>query len=273
MPSRAQHDGPTTSELPGGRSNLNQRKACFGIPDVWEEQYTKYEPQMLAIERLQKLAAELLSRPPAVATDVTGIVLALLRVTGDSMFDVLFLVGNKRGFGAIKIARSMFEAAVTSKYLVAHPNEVTDFIDFGSLKSVQHLESLKKHHPGKIPPELFTKAEAQAANVRSRFTDSKGRIRNRWSKKSIREMAEEGKLLNVYETAYSLFSDIHHLSLPGLISHETDCCEQALRVAQGSLLVATISTNDLLDQAGQDDSIREQLVVAIRDFNATPGLS
>lgn len=248
---------------------MSERRAKFAVPEIWDEQFTKYEPQFLAIERLQVLAVELLLRKPSNVTDVMRIVLSLLKVTGDGMSDVLFLVGNGRGFGAIKIARSMFEAAVTSKYLVAHPNEVADFIDFGSLKSAQHLVSLNKHQMGNVSPALFAQAEAQAAKVRSRFTDSRGRTRNRWSNKTIREMAEEGELLNVYEVAYGLFSDIHHLSLPGLIAHETDCCPQSLRVAQGSLLVAIISANDLLDPDGHGASIRNQLVASIKEFNAT----
>jgi hypothetical protein len=48
-----------------------------------------------------------------------------------------------------------------------------------------------------------------------------------------------------------------------------DCCPQSLRVAQGSLLVAIISANDLLDPDGRDASIRNQLIGSIKEFNGT----
>ena len=246
---------------------MTERKAIFGVPAVWDEQFAKYEAQFLAIERVHAVGAELLSRKPSDVTDLTAIVISLLRVTGDSMFDVLFLVGNKRGFGAIKIARSMFEAAVTSSYLLTHPTEVADFVDFGSLKSAQLVANLEKHHPGKVPPELLTAAEAQAAQVRPRFTDRRGRVRSRWSAKTIREMAEDVQLLNIYEIAYGLFSDIHHLSMPGLISHEIDWCVESLHVAHGSLLATAATVSELLDPDGRDDSIRTKLRGLIEDFN------
>ena len=48
---------------------------------------------------------------------------ALTSVNNAGMTDVVILTGNRRGVGAMKVARSMFEVSITAEFLRKNPAE------------------------------------------------------------------------------------------------------------------------------------------------------
>jgi len=77
--------------------------------------------------------------------------------------------------------------------------------------------------------------------VKSRFSNSRGKVRNTWSTKTIREMAEEVGCLQKYNTSFKLGSDLLHAGAAGLIAHELDWVLEGLVTGHWSMLQAVSS--------------------------------
>ena len=199
--------------------------------------------------------------------ELVQVLIALTQICSESMFDVLLLAGNKRGAGAMKIARGMFEVSVISGYLAKNPNEVDDYLNFGVVESWRHLQAVEKNNPGHVPPELMKEAAVEYDRVKPQFSNARGRVQPRWADKTIRQMAEEVGLLNIYEIAYCAASELHHMPLTGIIGHELDWLREALDVAHGSLLRTVVSLYNVRDETGAD--FRNKLDAAIADFKST----
>jgi len=250
-----------------GRANLagmNDPRAVFGFPNVWDETFRAYEPRFRAIDKLQALSSELVSATNDHKQKLVNILNVLTQISTRSMTDIVILIGNKRDASAMKIARSMFEVDIIAGYLEKNPQEVDAYSEFSLVQTWRYMENSERHSPGGIPPEFKKQAEAEYNRVKARFTDAKGRIWNTFSGKSIRAMAKELVRLDHYETAYSAASDLHHMSFVGIIGHELDWSREALDVAHGSLLQTVASLYNVSLPAG----FHEKLTVAITEFNS-----
>jgi hypothetical protein len=220
---------------------MNDMPAIFGFPDLWGKSYSDHEHFYQVIARSSDVAAEIIA---STATDKREAVTALgslASVNLGSMQDVVILVGNRRGAGAMKLARSMVEVAITALYLERNPGEVDLFLDFPHVISWNYLQMSERYSPGSVPPELRAQAEIEYNRAKPRFSNSRGKVRNTWSTKTIRKMAEEVDFLQHYETAFGLGSDLVHAGPVGLISHELDWDLEALVTGHGSMLQAVSS--------------------------------
>jgi hypothetical protein len=199
---------------------VERPKAVFGIPSVWDSTFETHESIFRAIEDLKTIARDLVAATKDSSNEVVQVQRALTQICSESMFDVLMLAGNQRGTGAMKIARGMFEISVISAYLEKNPAEVHDYLDFSTVEAWRHLQTVEKYSPSRVPLELMSQAQAEYDRVKHRFTNAKGKVQHRWADKSIKQMAEDVGLLNIYEVAYSTASELHHLPFTGVIRHE-----------------------------------------------------
>ncbi len=94
---------------------------------------------------------------------------ALTSVNNDSMIDVIILAGNRRGAGAMKVARSIFEVSITAEYLAENPAETDLFLDFAHVVAWRHLKGFERMNPGKVPAEHKREAEAEYNRVKGKF--------------------------------------------------------------------------------------------------------
>ena len=104
------------------------------------------------------------------------------------------------GDGALKLARPLYEKALTFAYLARHPEEIKDFIDYSSVHWHKILlEGAIASPAGEnwIPVEERERIERDYAEVRDRFrmTDCKKckstRAMGSWTKKSGPELAND----------------------------------------------------------------------------------
>jgi hypothetical protein len=183
------------------------------------------------------------------------------------MLDVLLLVGNKRGAGAMKIARGMFEISVISEYLEKNPSEVHDYLDFSTVEAWRHIKTVEKYSPSRVSTELAKQAEAEYDQKKQKFTNAKGSVQRRWTSKSLKQMAEEVGRLNLYETAYGPASELHHMPFTGIIAHELDWSREALFIAHGALMGTTVSLFNVNHGVGAE--LKNKMQKAIVEFNYT----
>src|SRR3989442_3770031 len=154
-----------------------------------------------------------------------------LRFLGIAMVNSSVAVGMlcTAGFGAdaAKIARSVFEAHVTFRYLLRRPNELRDFIDFDAVARYNRLQFYKSKMPhvyATFPTEKMEATNNAYRTVKKRFADSTGKVRKRWSGHSLAEMARVAELADLYDLFYRYASSLHHtdpMGLAMLVDRET----------------------------------------------------
>jgi hypothetical protein len=126
-----------------------------------------------------------------------------------------------------------------------------------------HLQTVEKYSPGRVPPELMKQAEAEYVQVTPYFANTQGKVRQRWTE-SIKQMADDAGLLNIYEVAYGTASELHHMPFSGVISHELNWVKEALFVAHGALLGTVVT---LCRVAHAQADFRSRLSAAIANFS------
>jgi uncharacterized protein DUF5677 len=134
---------------------MEERRAIFGNPSVWDSIFKTYENAFLAIEDLRAIAADLIAVTRDGKQELVQVQSALTQLCSESMLDVLLLVGNNRGAGAMKIARGMFEISIISEYLEKNPSKVHDYLQFGSVEALRHMQTVEKYFPGRVSPRTY----------------------------------------------------------------------------------------------------------------------
>lgn len=201
-------------------SSMKPADPVFGFEEFWPKVYAQYRRQFEAIAGLKHLGDEMLKAADARATEpVEKVVCALTRATITAAQEVIVLCGNGCGAGAMKVVRGMYESRWTAEYLRRHPEEVEDYLEFSKVLSWRKLQWLHENAPSqasRVAAELAKQVEDDYDQAKARFTDSKGRVRTRWSKKSIREIAEEIGRVKEYELPYAIACSIHHADFDAL---------------------------------------------------------
>jgi hypothetical protein len=238
--------------------------AVFGFPILWDEAFKKHADVYQAIDKVQLVANELIAATKSSTVELVQLMRALTSINVNSMSDVLILVGNGRGTGAMKIARSMYEVSVTSEYLENNPNEADLYLDFAHVIAWRQLLFAEKSSLGKVTPELKREAEAEYNRIKGKF-EKNGRIRNSWSEKSVKKMAEEVGKGDLYELVYGLSSMLHHVSVGGLIGHEMNWDAEALRIGHGALLQTVATLYNVHNTTGT--GFGEKISDLIKDFD------
>jgi Family of unknown function (DUF5677) len=178
--------------------------------------------------------------------------------------ELLILVGNGAGLGAMKIARGMFETSVMAEYLRQVPTEIDDYIAYSRVLAYKRI----KHFPDAVTPEAAAQFEKEYKRVKTRFEHS-GKVRAQWNKHPISQMAEKIGRKDQYDKIYTLLASIHHGNFEGMTAHlsgdasaldiesppSLEWIPQALMSGHVYLLQALDTMNDLLT-LGFDERLR-----------------
>jgi hypothetical protein len=144
----------------------------------------------------------------------------LSKSAANSVGAVLLLGMNGYGYDGIKIARNMFEAAVTVAYLRKHPDEFDDYFDFHFIVAMKRHKFMEKHAPEllkRVTDEAIAHGKEGYARVAPRFTVN-GKVRGRWSRKPFSQLCADLGLEEHYLTFYELASNITHANISGVMA-------------------------------------------------------
>ena len=222
--------------------------AVFAFPDLWDAAYKKHADIFQAIDKVQLVAHDLITATKDSTVELVQLMRALTAINVNSMSDAVILVGNGRGAGAIKVARSMYEVSVTAEYLENNPNEADLFLDFAHVIGWRQLLLVEKTSLGKVTPEVKREGEAQYNRIKGKV-EKNGHVRYGWSEKSVKKMADEIGKSDLYELVYGLSSMLHHVNIGGLIGHEMNWDAEALRIGHEALLQTVATHYNVLDTA------------------------
>ena len=112
---------------------------------------------------------------------------------------LLLLLANNFGLSAAVVARSLYEYVCGARYLMKHKKDdkiLRDFRDYG-FKTLYETAGNKSW----APPGL----KASYQKVAGRFNE-----RDKWHRKSIKTIAKEVGLGDLYDTFYKLMSSVAH---------------------------------------------------------------
>lgn len=237
----------------------------FGFRDFAPTLFAAYGPALRLAEAHSHFANEMLAALPAEIKIEQAVIYVLVRMTTTGWVELLTLVGNGAGLGAMKIGRGMFETAVMAEYLRQVPDEIDDYLEYGRILQFKRV----KVSPQVVSAKQFAETEKEFDRVKPRFQDQNGRIRNQWNKHSIAYMAEKVGRKDQYELPYSLAVSIHHGNFEALAAHlsgngsaldvdsppSLEWIPQALVSGHVYLLQALDTLNDLL-KLGFDERLR-----------------
>jgi hypothetical protein len=168
---------------------MSDKPAVFGFPKVWNDAFKDLANVYTAIDKVQEVAADLVKSTQDDKSDLLEVLRTLTSANSVSMTDVIILTGNRRGVGAMKVARSIFEVSITAEYLEKNPGKTDLFLDFAHVASWRYLQAYDQMNPGKLSAEHKREAENQYNRVKAKFEKNR-KVRNNWSGKNLKEMAE-----------------------------------------------------------------------------------
>src|SRR6185437_9197565 len=114
-----------------------------GYPDFWPIAYREHEKFFEAADKTEPLMNEIFSVGQA---DPMHKVLRHLSKMVSNSFSALLILGiNGFGNDAMKLARGMFEIALTVAYLKQHPEEFDDYMDYHWIIAMKRHEYVVKH--------------------------------------------------------------------------------------------------------------------------------
>jgi len=116
--------------------------------------------------------------------------------------EILLLCGNGYGIGAQKLVRGMYERAVSARYLMNHPDEVDNFLDFHRVTDYKFLIAIEQSMGLDVfSPEQAAKIRSDYESVKAQFmvsdckTCGTTRMNHTWSAVDIVSMARKTKNL------------------------------------------------------------------------------
>lgn len=125
-------------------------------------------------------------------------IFGLGRLAVEDFFEILLLAVNGYGFGSLKLLRPLYERVVTAVYLMRHPDEAQDFVDFAYVnqrKLLNHAKDGGVDVTKYATPEQLAELEAEYQRVKDRFR------RDYWSDKNLKIQADEVGLGDLYGMA------------------------------------------------------------------------
>lgn len=189
-----------------------------GYPDFWPIVLEKYKKFFLVTQGLGPTIDDLFS--VAHTEPFHKVARHLAKMVTNSVGAVLLLGMNGYGIDAIKVARTMFESAVTLAYLRKHPDEFDEYLDFHFIVAMKRHRYMEKHAPQHlklVTPEALDSINKGYARVVSRFTVN-GRVRGRWSKRYFSQLCADVGLESHYLSFYALASNITHADISGVMA-------------------------------------------------------
>jgi len=240
----------------------------IGFSEFRSHTYQKYPVAFEKCKELVHVANEFWNKP--VSGPSPHVVGRICCIVCNSLGGLAILVLNGYGNDAMKIARGMFETAVTVGYLKRHPEQFQDFWDFHCIRhrrSYELMVKLAPQHAQNISEDKIAEMERNYAAVVDRFKNKDRKVRTRWSKVSFRKMTEELGMGELYSTFYNWASSMIHLDIGGILlqaERETmgvdvapseEWLEEALVIGHGSAVKVLTDYNEMA-KLGLDEVVQ-----------------
>ena len=206
------------------------------------------------------------------------------RMCMEDFSEILLVCGNGYGAAGLKLLRSMYEHAVTLRYLHEHPEEVTTFMNYHHVQQYKLLKSIVESFGNQaFDPETAAEVEQKYTRVRDSFliTDCKEcgtkRLNHTWSKLDFVSIAKKaGAIGSLIVAGYFVPLRHAHSTYGGLKERleivddrmgfkpdsQPDMADQALLVAHNCVLNVLEVQNERFKITG----LGEKLETCFKDY-------
>jgi hypothetical protein len=198
----------------------------FGKPEEWQDFARRNQHFLTIWPDFANLIDAVFARRFMTQDPLPRVVYTLGRLAVEDAMEILLNAGNGYGVAGLKLLRSLFERLVTMIYLIQHPEEVENFLDFHWVhlrKTLNHLKTAGgdplKYYDAKELEEIDSRYQA----IRHRYERTCPECGQSlglpsWTKRDLATLAKEvglgpayltlayGPTLQVHTTTFSMTS-------------------------------------------------------------------
>ena len=239
----------------------DERRLQFGHPEFWWEAVIQHRTFYAVGPRLQAAINGVTCRAYDDLRADQSLILNLAMMAGVGTTEVITLVGNGMGQGAMKIVRNVLETAINMEYIRRFPEQAQLYLDWHWVevhKLNAYMEEYLPDSLARMAPEQIAANKANYQRVKDQFrysvTRPDGSTRTEkqrtWCRDDLSQRATKTGFAELYATAMPQANQILHGSIGGLLNHmgsekvdgRIDCppshswAAQALIAVHGSMI-------------------------------------
>jgi len=177
-------------------------QASYGYPHEWAAFSQSHQEFLKRFQNIEKAIRVAFQRIHQTTQPLEKTIYFQGRLIVEDFMEILLLSGNGYGIGAQKLVRGMYERAVSARYLMNHPDEVDNFLDFHRVADYRFLAAIERSMGSDVfSAEQAAKIRSDYESVKEQFavSDCKNcgttRMNHTWSKVDIVSMARKTKNL------------------------------------------------------------------------------
>ena len=183
-----------------------------GFPSFWPNAVKEYRKFFEVGTRLNTALISVtdIAYPALSAREVAIMNLSIL--AGITMTEIVTLVANGMGHGAMKLMRSLLETSINTEYLRLRPLEYEDYKEWFWIEQYKELEYIRKNVPealARYTPERVKKVEDNRKRVLPRFQKTKRNgtkeLRRSWCSINLGDRAK----ITGHQTIYHALTRMH----------------------------------------------------------------
>lgn len=208
--------------------------AQFGNPDFWQQAHDSFPKFWGAISRVTDALNNVTMRRYDNVEPSQKIILNLGMLTGVSAMELITLVGNGFGLGAMKIARTILETTINAEYLRVFPEECENYLEWHWVEQHKLLEYMREHMQeslNELDPETVARTDQEIGRVRFRYARVDGGLIGSWCRRDLGARAAKTGFQEAYKLIYPMGSKLIHGTFGALAMHfdvDGDECRIAL---------------------------------------------
>lgn len=242
----------------------------FGFREYWSTAYERYSGFFDEAAQIETLVRRLADAPitPGVLQEKRQLIIvvrSLSLTVCNSLGAVVLLVGNGYGQDALRVARSMLEAAIIVKYLLAVPEKVQGYIDYTWIEMSRQLEIIKEFEPegyATLSAEALQQVTDGYAKAKKHFAKKSGTgVHSSWAKGvQIAQMAEKADMTQAYDVYYRHASSVVHsdvLSVASTVEPDTLAVRFAPNDSSDARIAAYLAHGTAIDVLRQFNTVAE----------------
>jgi len=272
-----------------------EKAVVFGKPEFWPKVIERHGPFLEKVPALERAVSSIVDPAHKEVDYQQHLLMMLLQLVAIGMNEVVTLVANGMGHGAMKIVRGMVENAINAEYIRRFPEEGEKYREWHWIELHKQMNRVSVTSPGlvmEISKAKRTEIETEYQRVKGLFQykvankDGSERTvhQESWCRENLFERAEKINALDTYITVMPFANQILHGTIGGWLA-EIDPSDMRIeyppteRWGSESLIAAHAALIQAIETASKSLKILPEPSIAEleEDFNAiwhmfpTPG--
>jgi hypothetical protein len=199
-----------------------KRSPVFGNPTYWQQVHDAFPKFFEVVPRFTDSLNDITSRAHPDPEPYQRVILNLGILTGVSMWELVTLAANGFGQGAMKIARTVMEAAINAEYIRRFPAECDFYLNWHWIEQYRLLAYVREHAKELLPElsaEEIERVESEYPKQRPKFETRSGDVRRSWCSTDLGTRAAKTDFAEAFRLINPISSQLIHGTFGGLSRH------------------------------------------------------